>query len=369
MSSRVDAAKTAFIVGVDKYDNLSYSAQLKRAVSDAQSVAKVMTGLGYRVTLNTNAKRSKFYETWQTFLNELNPNDEVFLYYSGHGIEIDGQNYLLPRSIPNVKYGREAQVKRESISLQDLLLDLREKKPRVSLIVLDACRDHPLVPPELKSIGPKGGLANVHAPQGTFIMYSAGAGETALDRLPGNDPDKVNSVYTRKLLPLLKTPRLSLPEMATRIRTEVYTLAKSVPHLQRPAYYDGVIGRYCVAGCNKDQVATLLPLLSPVKPSTAPDRQPAERKAGGCQVLTPTTTGRVPIREGARFCSISRSDNSLVRRVLPYRVIFSVNGKDFSCNPGELCSFPWSADGAPYFRVQRVSRASPPSWQLVLVKP
>ena len=63
------------------------------------------------------------------------------------------------------------------------------------------------------------------APNGTFIMYSAGAGETALDRLPKDDPDKVNSIYTRKLLPLLKTPGLPLHELARQLRREVHDLA------------------------------------------------------------------------------------------------------------------------------------------------
>lgn len=364
------AAKYAFVVGVDKYDNLGSNAQLQRAVNDAQSVATVLSGLDYEVTHKPNLRRSEFYAFWQTFLNSLSAGDEVVFYYSGHGIEIDGQNYLLPRGIPNVKYGREAQVKRESISLQDLLLDLREKKPRVTLIILDACRNHPLVPPELRSVGPRGGLASVQAPEGSFIMYSAGAGETALDRLPENDPDKINSVYTRKLLELLPTPGLSLQEMATKVREEVYSLARTVPHIQRPAYYDGVIGRYCIAGCKGGQKSRQQ-FAAPRPVSKPPSKRPSGAHTGAkiCEVLTPETSGTKHIREGALYCGASKSDVSLVRRVLPYRVIFSINGKDVSCNPGELCSFPWSIDAAPYFRVQRVSANSPIEWQLVLVKP
>jgi hypothetical protein len=80
-------------------------------------------------------------------------------------------------------------------------------------------------------------------------MYSAGAGETALDRLPGNDPDRENSIFTRKLVPLLATKGLALHDMARQLRTEVIALASTVPHSQRPAYYEGVDGRYCLAGC------------------------------------------------------------------------------------------------------------------------
>jgi hypothetical protein len=126
---------------------------------------------------------------------------------------------------------------------------LRRRKPRVSLIILDACRDHPLAPPEWKSGEKPGGLAKIDAPEGTFIMYSAWAGQRALDRLPEKDPDPVNSVYTRKLLPLLQKPGLSLTDLAKQVRLEVNALAASVSHSQTPAYYDGILGDYCLAGC------------------------------------------------------------------------------------------------------------------------
>ena len=107
------------------------------------------------------------------------------------------------------------------------------------------------IPPEEqlhRSLGR--GLARMDAPSGTFIMYSAGASETALDRLPKDDPDKVNSVYTRKLLPLMKTPGLALHDLARQLRREVHDVAVAVPHVQQPAYYDGLIGKFCLAGCN-----------------------------------------------------------------------------------------------------------------------
>src|SRR5262249_28789726 len=78
---------------------------------------------------------------------------------------------------------------------------------------------------------------------------SAGVGETALDRLPGDDPGKVNSIDTRKLLPLMKTPGLPLHKLARQLRVDVYGTAATVPHTQQPAYYDGLIGKFCLEGC------------------------------------------------------------------------------------------------------------------------
>jgi carboxyl-terminal processing protease len=185
-----------------------------------------------------------------SLLDKLAPGDTAAFYFSGHGVEIEGQNFLLPRDLPDVGYGRREQLRRESLSVSEFLLDLKKRRPQVSLVILDACRTDPFISPELRSVADKGGLASItDPPEGTFIMYSAGAGETALDRLPANDPDPTNSVYTRHLLPLLKTADLTLPELARRVRQNVHDLASRVPHIQRPAYYDGLIGHYCVAGC------------------------------------------------------------------------------------------------------------------------
>lgn len=248
-SAALAQKRVALVVGIDKYDNLGSREQLERAVKDANSVASALTSLGYDVTKAENVGRAAFNAHWQGFLDKLRPGDTAAIYFSGHGVEIEGLNFLLPRDAPNVSYGRQEQVKRESLSVSELLLDLRPRKPQVTLLILDACRDHPLIPPEYRSANQRSGLARMDAPAGTFIMYSAGAGETALDRLPGNDPDKTNSVYTRRLLPLLKKPGLALPELARQVRAEVSDLAATVPHTQRPAYYDGVVGKFCLAGC------------------------------------------------------------------------------------------------------------------------
>ena len=244
--------RIAFVAGTDKYDNLEKTRQLQRAVNDARGVGATFKNLGFEVLAAENLTRGQFNALWQKFLDSLNAGDTAAIYYAGHGVEIEGLNFLLPRDIPDIKFGRQEQIKRESVSVAELLLDLRSRNPEIALIILDACRDNPLIPDELRSVsGTRGGLAPLKGepPKGTFIMYSAGAGESALDRLPGNDPDRENSIFARKLLPLLGTKGLALHDLARQLRADVLQLASTVPHTQRPAYYDGVIGRYCLAGC------------------------------------------------------------------------------------------------------------------------
>lgn len=267
LSSRALAQRNiAFIAGTDKYDNLDPKAQLQRAVNDARAVAAAFKSLRFEVISVENVTRGQFNAQWQVFLDKLKAGDTAAFYYAGHGVEIEGLNFLLPRDIPNIKFGRQEQIKRESISVAELLLDLRSRNPAITLIILDACRENPLIPEELRSaVSMRGGLAALKGepPKGTFIMYSAGAGESALDRLPGNDPDKVNSIFTRSLVPLMSKRGLPIHELARQLRTDVVALASTVSHVQRPAYYDGIDNTYCLAGCEGDDAAKSVGTMAP----------------------------------------------------------------------------------------------------------
>src|SRR5262249_11276831 len=153
----------------------------------------------------------------------------VAVFFSGHGIEIEGGNYLIPRDVPAVGTGEARRLKNDSLSFDEMRRDLAAQGPRLSLFILDACRDNPFTDTRGRSIGGAKGLVPVQAEQGSFIMFAAGVRESALDRLDENDRDP-NSVYTRKLLPLLKQPGLALPAVAQRVRREVSVLANTVGH-------------------------------------------------------------------------------------------------------------------------------------------
>ena len=240
--------RVALVIGIDTYDNLAVGAQLTKARNDAAAVARVLRGLGFDVIAKSDVGRSAFNNHWQDLLNKLAPGDTAVFYFAGHGVEFGGRSYLLPRDVPNLKPGRDELLRREALSLQEFLADLREKGTRLNLVVLDACRDNPFEQMSGRSIGSRRGLAITDPPpEGTFIMYSAGAGESALDRL--NDADRnPNSVYTRHLLPLLKTPGVTLTEVAEQVRVSVHQTAATVQHRQTPAYYNQVLGRVCLAG-------------------------------------------------------------------------------------------------------------------------
>ena len=289
-TAAADGNRVAFVVGIGSYDNLLTDKQLKNAVNDADGVSKKLTDIGFRVVKAPNLTRSNFNAQWQDVLNGLTKDDTFLLFFSGHGVQIDGQNYLLPRDIPYIEYGRSDQLKREAISLNELLSDLTtgdRTHPARSVVILDACRDNPLIPPGYKNAATRGGLAKMSDPDGIFVIYSAGSNRTALDRLSPSDPVKY-SVFTRVLLPLMERTDLTIQKLSTELRHQVVQLAKNAGHEQRPSYYDGILGDFCLPGCaakvNMGTVGLTESLATSVRPAT---KNEITGKDGAPMVLIP----------------------------------------------------------------------------------
>ncbi len=235
------AEKRALAVGIDKYDNLAADKQLRKAVNDARA----FRALGFETELAENVTRRDFSRLWARFTSKLAPGDVAAFFFSGHGVDLDG-NYLIPRDVQPID--DETSLKADAINFRDLVSDLRAKGVAVSFEIVDACRENPFADTKGKSIGGTRGLSRPANPEGNFIMYSAGERQKALDRLADNDPDP-NSVYTRNLLPLLApNAGLSLDDIAKRVRGSVRDLALTLNHKQNPAYYNELNQDYYPGG-------------------------------------------------------------------------------------------------------------------------
>jgi hypothetical protein len=236
-------SRLAFVVGNDDYRNLT---QLQKAVNDARAVAQGLQQLGFRVTRGENLAWRDFVERFSQFENSIQPGDITFLFYSGHGVEIDGANYLIPVDVPKVAPEQQSLLKDVSISTDNLIQRIKARGARTEIIVLDACRENPFRQSNGRSVGGARGLAGASIPGGVFMIYSAGVGETALDRLSDKDNDP-NSVFTRSFLPLLRNPDSSLITVAKQTRIAVKALATSIGQTQSPAYYDEIDGEIFLA--------------------------------------------------------------------------------------------------------------------------
>lgn len=226
----------ALVVGNDDYLDLP---PLVKARNDARAVATALEAGGFRTSLLLDAGQTPLLEAFASFAQTVQPGDVALFYYAGHGVEIEGQNYLLPTDAPDVAAGQELVLTSRAVAVTSLLDTLARRGARASVFILDACRDNPFRSPT-RGIGGRRGLAPVSA-DGTFILYSAGTGQTALDRLSDSD-ENPNSVFTRSLVPLLTTPGLTIRDITAAVRSDVRRLARSVGYDQFPAYYDEMEG-------------------------------------------------------------------------------------------------------------------------------
>jgi uncharacterized protein len=270
----------AVVVGIDRYEHLPADRQLLRAVADARAMGAAFKDLGFDVLdSGENLDRLEFNRHIQRWLNKIQPGDQVALFFAGHAIEVAGRNLLLTRDVPKLAIGEDELLKSEGIALAGLLEAIRARRPSVAMVIVDACRDNPLPRTGQRSIGGSAGLAREAPPEGTFVIFSAGAGESALDQLPHGDHDR-NSVFTRSLVPLMKQPGLTLPELAQEVRRKVRALAASVGHRQTPAYYDEVVGRFCFAGCAPTAMASATEaIMAPLPERSEPTPPPPPRVA------------------------------------------------------------------------------------------
>ena len=254
--------RIALLVGNNAYQNIP---RLQTAVNDARAVSTALRGLGFSVILAENQSRRAMSEALLAFDKAVEPGDIALFFFAGHGFEIRGQNYLLPTDIPEVREGQEELI-RDSAFPADRIIDrLQARGARTAVLVLDACRDNPFERPGGRGLKGSGGLAVMTPAEGVFIMFSAGAKQTALDRLSNTDRAS-NSVFTRNLIRRLAEPDLTLVQIAKRLQIEVRQLAASVGRDQTPAYYDQVVGEIVLnssghttpAGVPPRQTAALL---------------------------------------------------------------------------------------------------------------
>ncbi len=264
VSAPADAAKrVALVVGNNDYANVP---KLEMAVNDANAVGEALRNIGFEVVVGINLNRRGMNDKLAELEKRIALGDIVFFYYAGHGVALGAENVLLPVDMPAVQAGEQERVREEGITADRIVRRLQQKGAATTFMVLDACRNNPFESGGTRDIGLTRGLAEVVAPKGVFVLYSAGINQTALDRLP-NDND-VNSVFTRKLLVALKIPGLSQVAIAKRMQTEVGELAASIQHDQVPAYYDQIPGEVMINPAPIGNVPTVV--VAPVPLPTLP---------------------------------------------------------------------------------------------------
>jgi tetratricopeptide (TPR) repeat protein len=238
--AHAQSRRVALVVGIDAYQHI---APLKKAVGDGRAIAAALsTDLRFDAVITAeNPTRRQLNAKLGEFEAAVRPGDLAMFFFSGHGVALGAENILLPADLPRPGPGQEEVVREEGVSVDNIVRRIQRKGARVTLMVIDACRDNPFEQGGIKSIGASRGLARPDTPQGVFMLFAAGVGQTARDRLSDADPAPT-SIFTRHFVPALITPGLTLVQIAKRVQQEVDTTARTVAHAQQPAYYDQIVG-------------------------------------------------------------------------------------------------------------------------------
>ena len=227
--------RIALVIGNDTYQHV---AQLHNARADARAVKAALKSVGFDVALEEDADLQRLKAALRTFKGKISGGDQAVFYFSGHGVQFEGTSYLIP---VDIEAQSAEQVMDDAVPLQRVLDDMKEVKARFALAIVDACRDNPFKGTG-RAIGGRGLAAPTDA-SGEMVMFSAGTGQEALDRLGPQDSDP-NGVFTRVLIREISKPGVPADQVLKHVKTEVVKLAEGVHHDQVPALYDNSTGEF-----------------------------------------------------------------------------------------------------------------------------
>jgi Caspase domain len=201
--------RVALVIGNSAYEKV---AALPNPQNDAKAMAQLLNSAGFEVVLAPNLAQADMHEAIRQFLARVTakgPDTVVLVFYAGHGLQVDGENYLVP---VDAQFERESDVSLQGLRLSDLMQSLAAVPSRLRIVMLDACRNNPFSAIN-KTTGR--GLAIVDAPAGSLVSYSTSPGAQAEDGTGADSP------YTAALVRVAQQPGLAIEQALKRVRVLV----------------------------------------------------------------------------------------------------------------------------------------------------
>jgi Tfp pilus assembly protein PilF len=225
-------------------------AALRNPQHDGDAIAASLRAVGFEtVTVAADATREKLVDALRTFANEAEKADWAMVYYSGHGIEVNGMNYLIP---VDARLAADRDVQFEAVPLDQVMASVEGAK-KLKLILLDACRDNPFAPQMRRTAAPDTaampaptaggtvgtrsigrGLGEVKVSGATLVVYAAKHGQTALDGDGGNSPFAIAVVQR------IAMPDVEINKLFRLVRDDVM---EATAGRQEPYTYGSLPGR------------------------------------------------------------------------------------------------------------------------------
>jgi peptidoglycan hydrolase-like protein with peptidoglycan-binding domain len=264
-SAHAEAGKrVALVLGNGAY---SHAPGLPNPPRDAEAMAAALDRLGFDVELGVDLDLAGMRRAVLSYARKLDGAEVALFYYAGHGMQVAGQNYLLP---VEAEISSEVDLDFAAIPAR-LILAQMERWPATKIVILDACRDNPFATALSRSMGPvrastalSRGLAQIEASGGTLLAYATDPGDVAADGEGDNSP------FTEALLKHVETPGVEIHTMLARVRADVF---KATRQRQRPWTESSLIGEFFLASPTSETLPVTSAMLGP--PTPAPPAPPS----------------------------------------------------------------------------------------------
>lgn len=264
--------RLALVIGNATYNN----APLANPSNDGRAMSNRLRELGFEVMEKENATRDDMVRLSREFGNRLKLGGVGVFYYAGHGVQLNGINYLLP---VDSDIQDETELQTRAYDINEMLNKMDSAKNRLNIVVLDACRNNPLVRATRSDLH---GLATMQQGTGTIVAYATQPGATAADGPVGG-----NSLYTQQLLLALSQPGLRVEDVFKQVRMEVYRRSNGT---QTPWENSSLIGEfYFNRGAGGQAAPAEMATRAPIQLATAtgPGQAGAARELLANPVLLP----------------------------------------------------------------------------------
>ena len=257
-AAAAQAQRRAIVIGIAEYRELQ---GIVRPVGDARAVHDRLSQLGFNSGLVVNADGPTLQDAFNRFTASLQDGDVAVVYFSGHAGRVGGEFTLLAADAPP-QGTRERRQQPFGLLLTTIADDIRVAGAQAQIFFIDACRGDPYVSSTPEFGASSCGELKEPLPEGSLALFSASAGQRALDRLGDSDQDP-HSIFTRTLLGHLDDAG-SVVRLARSVRTEVIELANSVQYQQTPAYLDELVGPPVVLVPSPSDLASAPPSAPPL---------------------------------------------------------------------------------------------------------
>ncbi len=283
--------KVALVVGNSAYAE----APLRNPVNDARAMARQLRTKGFEVILRENVTKAQFNDAVADFGEKLSAGDTALFFYAGHGLQVQGRNYLVP---VDARITSEQRVRLEALDVEAVLDQTAAARAAVSMLILDACRNNPF---ERRFRSTGGGLAQINAPEGTLIAYATAPGRVAADG------EGSYGLYTQELLKALAEPGLKVEEVFKQVRINV---ARASGGAQIPWEASSLTGDFFFVPPPPSTAATEAVFWDTVKAATDPAELRAYLDLYPDGTFVPIARARVATLEAARAQAAAEAERA-----------------------------------------------------------